>query len=308
MDDEVKGEGNSVNYKYRIHDPRVGRFFARDPLFKSYPWNSDYAFGENRVIDGIELEGMEYLDYREARVEFTNGRLTLKLENFNKNFQKAFSNAPPSLVGNMDGALNDGNYKVQRDVRFNKGNGMLDARQRFKDGKFINGKTYAKEVKVTPSKAKGGLMIAFAAFDAYFTYKDFVNTKANIEDKWAFDRQTRSWEVKDRWTGYIYNSNSATVDNVLDDLEAAIKQGIILPHHMNTKDLTDIANIVMFGGNGNEGQEIRKTAERIINEVSSDEARNRLFLSKKMAELIINNPDNHTNQDSSETNDGTRDN
>ena len=30
-DDEIKGEGNSVNYKYRMHDPRIGRFFAVDP-------------------------------------------------------------------------------------------------------------------------------------------------------------------------------------------------------------------------------------------------------------------------------------
>jgi len=60
MDDEIKGEGNSVNYSYRMHDPRLGRFFARDPLSKSYPYNSPYAFSENRVIDGVELEGMEY--------------------------------------------------------------------------------------------------------------------------------------------------------------------------------------------------------------------------------------------------------
>jgi len=60
MDDEIKGEGNSLNYTFRMHDPRVGRFFAVDPLFKSYPWNSYYAFSENRVIDGIELEGLEF--------------------------------------------------------------------------------------------------------------------------------------------------------------------------------------------------------------------------------------------------------
>ena len=59
-DDEVKGEGNSLNYKYRMHDPRVGRFFAVDPLFKQYEYNSPYAFSENRVIDGVELEGLEF--------------------------------------------------------------------------------------------------------------------------------------------------------------------------------------------------------------------------------------------------------
>ncbi|WP_298892938.1 hypothetical protein [uncultured Psychroserpens sp.] len=59
-DDEVKGEGNSINYRFRMHDPRVGRFFAVDPLFRSFPWNSPYVFSENRVIDGIDLEGSEF--------------------------------------------------------------------------------------------------------------------------------------------------------------------------------------------------------------------------------------------------------
>ena len=36
-DDELKGEGNSINYKFRMHDPRVGRFFAVDPLTAKYP-------------------------------------------------------------------------------------------------------------------------------------------------------------------------------------------------------------------------------------------------------------------------------
>ena len=58
-DDELKGEGNSLNYTFRMHDPRVGRFFASDPLEKSYPWNSPYAFSENRVLDRGELEGLE---------------------------------------------------------------------------------------------------------------------------------------------------------------------------------------------------------------------------------------------------------
>ena len=58
-DPEIKGEGNSINYKYRMHDPRVGRFFAVDPLAADYPWNSPYAFSENMVIHAVELEGLE---------------------------------------------------------------------------------------------------------------------------------------------------------------------------------------------------------------------------------------------------------
>jgi RHS repeat-associated protein len=58
-DDEVKGEGNSLNYTFRMHDARIGRFFATDPLEKKYPFYSPYQFSGNRVIDMVELEGLE---------------------------------------------------------------------------------------------------------------------------------------------------------------------------------------------------------------------------------------------------------
>ncbi|WP_375605468.1 RHS repeat-associated core domain-containing protein [Flavobacterium davisii] len=58
-DDELKGEGNSLNYTFRMHDPRVGRFFAIDPLTHKYPYYSPYQFSGNRVVDMIEMEGLE---------------------------------------------------------------------------------------------------------------------------------------------------------------------------------------------------------------------------------------------------------
>ncbi len=73
MDDEVKGRGNSVNYKYRMHDPRVGRFFAVDPLAPDYPHNSPYAFSENKVIQFVELEGLEVFLSKAQRAEYGGG-------------------------------------------------------------------------------------------------------------------------------------------------------------------------------------------------------------------------------------------
>jgi RHS repeat-associated protein len=58
-DDELKGEGNSLNYTFRMHDPRVGRFFAVDPLTGKYPYYSPYSFSGNKVIQFGELEGQE---------------------------------------------------------------------------------------------------------------------------------------------------------------------------------------------------------------------------------------------------------
>ncbi len=42
-----------------MHDPRIGRFFAVDPLTSEYPFYSPYAFSGNTVIAARELEGLE---------------------------------------------------------------------------------------------------------------------------------------------------------------------------------------------------------------------------------------------------------
>ena len=66
-DDEIKGEGNSLNYKYRMHDPRIGRFFAVDPFTSKYPYYTPYSFSGNRVLDAVELEGLEPSSIKKRR-------------------------------------------------------------------------------------------------------------------------------------------------------------------------------------------------------------------------------------------------
>jgi RHS repeat-associated protein len=58
-DSEWLGEGNAVAFKYRVHDPRVGRFLSVDPLEVDYPWYSTYQFSGNITTSARELEGLE---------------------------------------------------------------------------------------------------------------------------------------------------------------------------------------------------------------------------------------------------------
>ncbi|GEQ85385.1 hypothetical protein ULMS_08930 [Patiriisocius marinistellae] len=74
MDNEIKGEGNSLNYKYRMHDPRIGRFFATDPVAYNYPWNSPYSFSENKVLAFNELEGKEISPTKQERESWSGGK------------------------------------------------------------------------------------------------------------------------------------------------------------------------------------------------------------------------------------------
>jgi len=66
---EEDGETNYVNYKFRMHDTRIGRFFAVDPLSPEYPFLSPYAFSENRLVDSKELEGLERINATEYAAE-----------------------------------------------------------------------------------------------------------------------------------------------------------------------------------------------------------------------------------------------
>lgn len=75
-DDEIKGGGNSINFKFRMYDPRLGRFFAVDPLAAKYAYNSPYAFSENRLIDAIELEGLEKVLIFGGADLFSDGQVT----------------------------------------------------------------------------------------------------------------------------------------------------------------------------------------------------------------------------------------
>ncbi|MDO5655049.1 MAG: DUF6443 domain-containing protein [Flavobacteriaceae bacterium] len=52
---------NWYSFKWRNYMPDIGRFFNPDPLSEQYAYQSHYNFSENRVIDGRELEGLEYV-------------------------------------------------------------------------------------------------------------------------------------------------------------------------------------------------------------------------------------------------------
>ena len=52
---------NWIEFKYRFYNPALARFHNIDPLAQEYAYQSPYNFSENRVIDGVELEGAERL-------------------------------------------------------------------------------------------------------------------------------------------------------------------------------------------------------------------------------------------------------
>ena len=79
QDDEVKGTGKAVNYTYRRHDPRIGRFFAMDPLSEKYAYYSSYQFSGNKLINSVELEGLEEFNVSTKFSLFLNGGFSISV-------------------------------------------------------------------------------------------------------------------------------------------------------------------------------------------------------------------------------------
>lgn len=50
-------------FKFRMDDPQIGRFWSVDPLSNKYPDNSTYAFSEDKVTSHVELEGLEAAEF-----------------------------------------------------------------------------------------------------------------------------------------------------------------------------------------------------------------------------------------------------
>jgi RHS repeat-associated protein len=143
-DNEIKGEGNSLNYTFRMHDPRVGRFFAVDPLAGKYPYNSPYAFSENRVIDGVELEGLEYVS-SDAKVTKQVGNEDGTYSNIESTFGAEFGDLFELVQ--IDGV---DYYKVDRDI-YQDNEGFVHIENSEGNYKLLSKFPLSKEVWNKPS-------------------------------------------------------------------------------------------------------------------------------------------------------------
>ena len=89
-DAEAYGSGNLHAFEYRMHDTRIGRFWSVDPLAGMFPWNSTYAFAENRVVDGRELEGLEWNPNKPLTT--TNEQISIQVVSASDNTNVATTN------------------------------------------------------------------------------------------------------------------------------------------------------------------------------------------------------------------------
>ncbi|HET6243845.1 MAG: RHS repeat-associated core domain-containing protein [Bacteroidetes bacterium] len=222
-DDEIKGSGNSYDFLFRIYDPRIGRFLSTDPLELEYPWNSPYAFAENRVIDGIDLEGKEWENFMSG---FKNpGELKVKLPNAEtaqrqsysvtvtnskmsfSDFKKNFKNAPQDYLTNskaefnapVDGEGKPSQFKVGSYIKIDIAGPMNNSYVKVKaleEGK--DGSLSATFVTMEGHVEKGIINFTLSQ-DKDGNTKFEINSQSEVDytmvpDGIARDQQSKSWK------------------------------------------------------------------------------------------------------------------
>ncbi|MGK4569011.1 RHS repeat-associated core domain-containing protein [Flavobacterium sp. 3HN19-14] len=228
-DNEIKGEGNSLNYTFRMHDPRVGRFFAIDPLASDYPWNSPYAFSENRVIDRIELEGLEA-----AAVYFPKGTSDKDKNDFYKSYNTSMAKG---------GAYTLLTAAVVCDVIFTRGlctrifaaAGLMDAINESERGKEYEKKGNHAEAQIHFDNARESSKMAIlgvVADGAVFTIGKVAQlvtiTKGLQGSKFAqtFIRTDEIFSIEGQKS---YSTIAGTEIKKVDDLVKALTGGKVTP-------------------------------------------------------------------------------
>lgn len=210
-DDEIKGEGNSVNFEYRMHDPRLGRFFAIDPLAHSFPWNSPYAFSENNVIHCIELEGLEKVPVNEIW-DFTKSGVTVSASYYKDigfgvgltswgGFKVATINGKPVRLYEIVQGPNKGNYFG---VQFNSWESLWNVKGSY-EWKYVVG---AKRVKNNWHSGELGDVAVGGLLEAMKSDYEMSTTLCEVQ----FNNEYGKYAIR-------YNSETGELEPTEDCLE-----------------------------------------------------------------------------------------
>lgn len=251
-------EWGQTNYDYgfRIYNPTIAKFLSVDPLTASYPMLTPYQFASNRPIDGIDLEGLEYLSSEDARVEFKAGRLQLKVENFHNINYNAWQRANGDPKNWKKGEIGLDRTVANLTVITPNNAPQADAipgddlpnnsKSQFDDGiESANGITKVPATKGAKALGKGGAVLDFIVFAG---------------------EQYMSWAWND--DSDKINEHSDIARRIEIDIEEAINQGMIPEQYQNQADIANIMNVILQGVNNTDNPEIYDIGMTIYNSIS----------------------------------------
>lgn len=239
---------NVHEWKYRISDPAIGRFWQVDPLAEDYVYNGVYNFSENRVIDAVELEGLEavlVIDKDERPQDNGTAGTTYTGETYYLNEETGDVNGPyrsstyPNSRSNNDNStkyntLNEGDHQYNNasghDGSTKKGLNIDDKGDRRTDGtnpdgedvtmQYVNYHSGASDRGNYNSRGSAGcITCAPDDAEAFFENFNWTNNAETTGDSSGTITVQRGTDAENRHTviGLMLRGSNIKINNIKKD-------------------------------------------------------------------------------------------
>jgi hypothetical protein len=224
----------AVSFKYRVEDPRLVRFFSVDPLASDYPHNSPYAFAENRLLDGIELEGLEWTETKDKKGNITD----FKWVGYNSD-----GKAPEGSVANAQ--LTKGDFTFNYSSNANTKSGHIDIMSNNKEIKSSAAsivtdysRLFNYSIDLKPTGIGTQTQISAEAWRINSSLDLITGTTSssveNLKDKYGHEKST--WISNEGTNGVagqnLFNgakSNFKVVHSIPTSIDAVYPEAIFVP-------------------------------------------------------------------------------
>jgi RHS repeat-associated protein len=124
-DNEVKGQGNQVDFGDRIYDSRLGRWLSIDKHAFKYPAFSPYSSFDNNPIYKIDIKGNDGIGVVVQNANKTGGTVFVTATYYivKSNIENnGFSESQIADIKNIEQTLNKENRTISKDIMFESQN------------------------------------------------------------------------------------------------------------------------------------------------------------------------------------------
>ena len=228
--------------------PDIGRFFNIDPLAESYVYNSTYAFAENRVIDGRELEGLEWASIKNNDGTSTR-QLTIQMYNTSSLSDKQVAKVTETMKSDFSKSFSGEGSTAQLIV-----NNVTEAKGDFlvslvdNQSNTLYDKSTGEVIGTTYAGGKTG--------ELGQTQKNSFEVTATVDgSKRSNSDMSRSFSHEAGHTAGLEHPWSAT--NTVSDIKqgaTGVKDSTVRSNLMNSDQNTNINNRSTSGTNLTSGQ------------------------------------------------------
>ena len=182
----------------------------------------------------------------------------------------------PLFTGKFDGSFRVGGNQRNKWLSIN--NAFTTVTISIDGGRQSRQTSYSKKQIASGKNASASGAVGAAAID-FINYS--LTTYVNISISNDLRKLNNQLKGEKKFENGQFIIEKSAFENAYEDVNLAIESGLINSDYANNiSALSQIMNVVLFGGDGTESQEILQLGRSVIENYSSQDAKNRLIITE----------------------------